>query len=259
MTKTMRNLSAATAVLVLASVIAPLLSGQTMDEKDRLLFQKFRMTRPDLLKGEDLVKKKQYDKAEATLLNVLKEMPENAEASFYLAETYYQKGEFEKGLAAIADAEKNSPLIQKILYRRQMGTMSQGGESRADIESQIVGQQQKTGEPTSTEMTKMRGDAAQNQTESQEQKSEVFTIPAEYSYVHGNLLFREKKYEEALAQYEKAAAADPKHGKALNNIANIYFMGQQYDKALEYINRAEAVGAKVNPEFKKAVLKALGK
>ena len=259
MSKITRSFSAAAAVLFLAALFAPLLAGQEMDDQDRLLFQKFRMTRPGLIKGEGQLKKKQYDKAEESLLKVLKEMPENADASFFLAETYYQKGEFEKGLAAIVEAEKNFPLIQKMMYRRQMGTINKGGENRADLENEILGQQQKTGEPISPTTSTMRRDAAASQTDSQEQKSEVFSIPAEYSYVHGNLLIRQKKFEEALAQYEKTVAAEPKHGKALNNIANIYYMARQYDKALEYIEKAEAVGAKVNPEFKNAVLKALGK
>src|SRR5512137_648821 len=107
MTKTTRGFSAVAAVLFLAAMTAPILSGQEMDDKDRLLFEQYRMTRPDVIKGQEQLKKKQYDKAEQALLKVLKEMPENAEASFFLAETYYQKGEFEKGLAAIVDAEKN--------------------------------------------------------------------------------------------------------------------------------------------------------
>lgn len=36
-------------------------------------------------------------------------------------------------------------------------------------------------------------------------------------------------------------------------------MGKQYQKALDYLNQAEANGAKINPEFKNAILKALEK
>ncbi len=105
----------------------------------------------------------------------------------------------------------------------------------------------------------MRRDAAASQTKAQEQKSEIYAIPAEYSYLHGNLLIRLKRFAEALPQFEKAVVADPKHGKALNNIASLHFMAGQYAEALEYIERAEAVGTKVDPDFKKAVLKALGR
>jgi tetratricopeptide (TPR) repeat protein len=259
MRKTIRNFSAVTVVLILSAAVAPLLARQSMDDQDRLLFQKLRMTRPDLVKAEGQLKKKQLDQAEETLLKVLKEMPENANASYFLAETYYQRGEFDKGLAAIVEAEKNFPLIQKMLYRRQQAAIGQGGEDRADIQNEILAEQQRTGEPITATTSAMRQAATTDQAKAQEQKLEVYAIPAEYSYVHGNLLFRQKKFGEALAQYELAVAADPKHGRALNNIANIYYMARKYDKALEYIGKAEAVGAKVNPDFKKAVLTALGK
>jgi tetratricopeptide (TPR) repeat protein len=150
-------------------------------------------------------------------------------------------------------------VIQKALFKRQMETVADSGESRADIESQIGIEQQRTLEPITTTTSKMQRDAASSQSRSQEDKAETYAIPAEYSYLHGNLLIRQKRFEEALAEYEKAIVAEPKHGKALNNIANIYYMGRQYDKALAYIERAESVGAPVNPDFKKAVLKALGK
>ena len=259
MTQKIRLVSALAACLFLSAGLAPVLSGQKTEENDLLILQKYRMTRPELLKGQEQLKKNQLDKAEQTLLKVIKEMPENAEASFFLAETYYRKAEFEKGLAAIVEAERQFPVIQKALFKRQMETVAESGESRADIESQIGIEQQRTLEPITTTTSKMQKDAASSQSRSQEDKAETYAIPAEYSYLHGNLLIRQKRFEEALAEYEKAIVAEPKHGKALNNIANIYYMGRQYDKALEYIERAEAVGAPVNPDFKKAVLKALGK
>jgi len=259
MTHKIRIFSAFTALLFFSVVLAPLLSGQRTEENDLQILQKYRMTRPELIKAREQVKKDQLDKAEQTLLKVIKEMPENAEASFYLAETYYRKGEFEKGLEAIVEAEKQFPVIQKALVKRQVGTIAESGESRADIESQIGVEQQKTLEPITATTSRMQREAASSQSRSQEDKAETYALPAEYSYLHGNLLIRQKRFEEALAEYEKAIVAEPKHGKALNNIANIYYMGRQYDKALEYIERAEAVGAPVNPDFKKAVLKALGR
>jgi tetratricopeptide (TPR) repeat protein len=267
MTMTMRNFSAVMAVLILAAVAAPVLSGQLMDDQDRLLFEKFRMTQPDLTKGEKQLKKKQFNKAEETLLKVLKEMPENAEASFFLAETYYEKGDFEKGLEAIDAAEKNYPYIYKFIAGRRMSSPMSPEQQRLmqeikELRGEMSGQRSEVQSQTiqteiaakQTALNELRQKEA-----SQQNVEETYSLPADYSYTHGNLLFRLKRYDEALAQYEKAVAADPKHGRALNNIANIYYMARQYDKALEFIEKAEAVGAQVNPQFKKAVLSALGK
>jgi tetratricopeptide (TPR) repeat protein len=265
MTKTLRVLSLALAVLFLAGgAVSRLLGHQAMDDKDRLFLEKFRMTYPDLRKGEDQLKKKQYDKAEQAFLKVLEQLPENGQASFDLAETYYEKGEFDKGLAAIGDAEKNVSLILKILYRQQMGALNKSTDDRAAASDDLQKLRQQLGSSLTTagtytaQLGAAQGAASVKDGE-REQKTEVFTIPSEYSYVHGNLLFRLKRYQEALDQYLKAVETDPRHGKSYNNIANIYFMAKQYDKSLEFIEKAESVGVKVNPEFKKAVLKALGR
>ena len=66
-----------------------------------------------------------------------------------------------------------------------------------------------------------------------------------------------KKFQEAHDQYQEAIRLDPSHGDSYNNLAALYFQVKQYQKALDYLDQAEANGAKVNPEFKKAVLKAL--
>jgi tetratricopeptide (TPR) repeat protein len=93
----------------------------------------------------------------------------------------------------------------------------------------------------------------------EEKISEKYTAQADYYYLHGNLLFKKKACQEALDQYLKAVEIDPKHGNSYNNIANLYYLGKQYDKAEEYLDKAEANGAKVNPAFKQALAKALNK
>jgi tetratricopeptide (TPR) repeat protein len=272
MQKTIKSLSLALAVLLLAAVAVPFLAGQQMDEKDQQIMQGFRATRADLQKGEEQFNKKQYDKAEQSFLKVLLAMPENAEASYFLAETCYQKGEFEKGLEAIEAAEKNYPNIQRLISRRRMSMSTQGSPEQEKLMQQIqaLRGQLSPGLPEVQRQT-IQAEIASKQAElnaqrqkdlkkeNSEQKVEVVTIPAEYSYAHGNLLFRLKRYDEALAQYEKTIQADPAHGGAYNNIANIYYMAKQYDKSLEYLEKAEAAGCKVNPNFKKAVLSALGR
>ena len=73
------------------------------------------------------------------------------------------------------------------------------------------------------------------------------------------MFFEKKDYPAALDQYLKAVDVDPKHGNSYNNIANLYYMGREYEKAREYLAKAEANGAKINPAFKDAIAKALNK
>ncbi len=255
------------ALALVTAVAVPQVVAQQMDEKDQQIMQGLRATRSDLQKGEEQYAKKQFDKAESTLLKVLQTMPENAEASFYLAQTYYQTGQFEKGLAAIDAAEKNYPFIYKLLARnRRSSQMSPEQQKLMQEIQQLSGEM--SGDRSEVQRQAIQAQIAAKRTAlselrkkeaSQQAAEQTYSLPAEYSYVCGNLLFRLKRYEEALAEYEKTVQADPRHGGAYNNAANIYFMARQYDKALEYINKAEAVGAKVSPQFKQAVLTALGK
>ena len=43
------------------------------------------------------------------------------------------------------------------------------------------------------------------------------------------------------------------------NLANLYYMAKQYQKARDHLSKAEENGAEVNPKFKQAILKALEK
>ncbi len=84
-------------------------------------------------------------------------------------------------------------------------------------------------------------------------------IPGNYFFIHGNILFKLKKFEESQKQYLLAIKIDSGHGDAYNNLANLYYLAKQYQKALDCLNHAEANGVKINPKFKKAILKAIKK
>lgn len=77
------------------------------------------------------------------------------------------------------------------------------------------------------------------------------TIPAAYFYSHGNILYKLKKYKEALSQYLEVVSRDPKHGSAYNNLANLFYMAGKKEVASLCLAHAEASGFKVDPRFKK--------
>ncbi|MCG2712567.1 MAG: tetratricopeptide repeat protein [Candidatus Omnitrophica bacterium] len=52
----------------------------------------------------------------------------------------------------------------------------------------------------------------------------------------GVLLFEEKRYEEAMACFQKVIKISPDHDAAYHNIANIYFINDDIDKAKYYYN-----------------------
>ena len=65
----------------------------------------------------------------------------------------------------------------------------------------------------------------------------------EAHYNLGNALFRQEKYPEAQAEFEKAASLLPKEDKAnraatFHNIGNAFFAQEQYEKAIEAYKEA---------------------
>ncbi len=243
-------------------------ASQVLDSKDQEILQKYKACQSDLNKGMDSFKKDKYEKAEQSFLKVLERLPEHSEASYFLAQVYYKQGKLEKGLEMIQNAEANFAVLGRILYRRQLSRTDQLSAQTQQVRQEISQLQAELTEAKSdSQRSAIQQRISQLQAslgtpemvQQRQDQSEILTMPGDYYYIHGNILFKMNKYQEAMDQYLKAIEAEPRHGNAYNNIANLYFMSQQYDKALEYLEKAEANGAKVNPEFKKAVLKALGR
>jgi tetratricopeptide (TPR) repeat protein len=260
-----------TVVLIAGAVLtvaAALPAGQQFDQKDMAVIQKYRAAAPDLEKGQEFLVKGKLDQAEKKLRQVLDMLPEHATAAYFLADCYSKQGRIDQGLEAITTAESNFANFNRIIFRWQMTQVNryEGRKNQVDeaIDAlQIKLTQAKTdAERVSIQQQISSARAAQNsgsQRTKEEQVSENYSVPADYYYLHGNLLFKKKAYQEALGQYLKAVEVDPKHGNSYNNIANLYYMGKQYDKAQDYLDKAEANGAKINPAFKQALAKALNK
>lgn len=84
-------------------------------------------------------------------------------------------------------------------------------------------------------------------------------VPARYSTLHGNILLRLDKLPEATTQYQAALKVDPAYGEAANNLASIYHMAGQNEKAMEIVTEARKRGAKLHPELSRSIEAALAK
>ena len=84
-------------------------------------------------------------------------------------------------------------------------------------------------------------------------------VPAEYDFLHGNVLMRLGRYDVAVAQYGEALRKKPAYVEAANNLASVHHGKRQYGKALEVVQKAETAGARLNPELKRAIEEGLAK
>lgn len=239
------------------------------------LRQKYKIANSFFEKGHKYFLEGNYKKGEKELRNCLKKMPEHADASFYLSLISYNQGDTEKSLEYIEKAKENYKYIIKLKINREQMHILQLQDRKAELQETQKRIEQKlpkvTGntEASRREKSKLQGemgriegmigdiDAELRRPMPTVQKGEE--IPADYFYRHGNVFFKLKRYQEAREQYHEAVKIEPKHGDAYNNLANLSYIDKQYQKALDYLNLAEKYGAKIHPEFKKAILKAIEK
>ena len=239
------------------------------------LRQKYKIANSFFEKGHKYFLEGNYKKGEKELRKCLKKMPEHAEASFYLSLVSYNQGDTEKSLEYIEKAKENYKYIIKLKINREQMRILQLQDRKAELQEtqkrieqripKITGNTEASRREKSklqSEMGKIEGMIGQIDAELRRpmptvQKGEE--IPADYFYRHGNVFFKLKRYQEAREQYHEAVKIEPKHGDAYNNLANLSYIDKQYQKALDYLNLAEKYGAKIHPEFKKAILKAIEK
>jgi len=231
-----------------------------MEEKQ--LYEKFRLSNPIFIKGKEHFQKKKYEKAEKELKKCLEIMPEHTYAQFYLAHVLYIKKDFNKALEHIEKAKENYELMAELRTYSYQQYTDQLREQKDELNNQLLNLRDALPN-TTDEQKKIKLQAQISQAENQigiinnrlsEPVAKGYSIPADYFYLHGNIFFKLKRFQEAHDQYVEAIKADPHHTNAHNNLINIYFMAKQYKKAVDCINRAEAQGVKINIKLKKAVM-----
>jgi len=250
------------------------LSGQKgLYLEERMMVEKFKRSNAKLEEGKKLFLKEKYDRAEKKLLECLEMFPQNAEARFFLAEVYYKKNDFTTALQSIESAKSNFQAISKFYTFTHTEMLDSLRDQRSNLEDSIRNQeesiralqgQRQTDEvqaqiqDAQSRISQTQGEIAKIDTQLRSPVPMTMEVPAEYYFIHGNILFKLKTYQGALDQYLETIRRDPKHNSAYNNLANIYFMAREYPKALDCLKQAEANGVTVNQEFKKAIEEKLG-
>ena len=75
-----------------------------------------------------------------------------------------------------------------------------------------------------------------------------------YHYLHGNILFKLKRYDEARDQYLETVKLNPGHISAFLNLAAVNYMLRQYQVAVDYLQQAEFLLGRSHPKLRKAIL-----
>ncbi|MDD8013584.1 MAG: tetratricopeptide repeat protein [Acidobacteriota bacterium] len=243
------------AILSMAVLALPLFSqkGFNMDENELVL--SYKRANPLYLDGEKQFSKGNLDKAEKKLLEALALMPEHADASYVLAQVQLKRKDFPKALALIIDAEKHYASISRFrtfTHQQYLDRLRQQRQNLEDMKNQILANLSRTSKSESSAATR---EIDQNILVINSRLSTpippTYEIPADYYYIHGNALFQLGRRADAEVQYREAIRVDPTHGNAYNNLALVLFSLGRFQEALDCLQRAEAAGVKINPDFKR--------
>ena len=253
-------------LLGITVLVLPLFSQKEFNMEEKRLIERFKRANPIYLDGAKQFAKDNLNKAEIKLLEAVKIMPEHADAFYVLAQIHLKRKAFPEALAAISTAEKNYAMNAKLHTFTYQEYLDRLRKQKQDLEERRQRMQEALSRmPVSTGSSNPERDRLVNEVQTLDQNiltissrlnspiPPTFEVPADYFYIHGNALFQLRQPLEAAAQYREAIRLEPGHGNAYNNLALVSFSLGNYRESLDCLANAEAVGVKVNPDFKKAV------
>ena len=199
-------------------------------------------------------------------------MPEHPYAWLLLAQIESRENNLAKALEDIQKAKINFENIAQFQTLTQERLFNKIRAQKDSLQTQVDSLEENIGKSKSSGSSGSSNQPPQGQTMINQTKAgmsaldmqtrrpigSTIDIPAEYFYVHGNIFFKMRRFDDARDQYLEVIKRDPAHGNAYNNLANLYLLAKDYQKALDYLNQAESHGVTVNPKMKEAVLKGLG-
>jgi len=235
----------------------------------------FKMAKRLFDKGKLLLSEEKLDRAERAFIGCLELFPRYSHSAYHLGQIYYKRKGYKRALEYIERAKTDYDFISTFGVNSQLEYFASLREQKFNLDREVTDMQQrldtknfrgKTQEEQFPEISELKTKIAHGK-ETLRRIDELLRapqpvkagIPADYFYLHGNVLFKLKKYQEAYIQYLEAAKIEPCYVKAYKNLANLNFIGRRYNEALIYIEKAEKCGSEVDGKLKKIILKALGK
>jgi tetratricopeptide (TPR) repeat protein len=261
---TMKPMRVIALALVAAALLLalPLRAQKDFNQSEKETVEKYKRARTHFLKGGEHIKKGKMDKARKEAETALEIFPDYAEAHLLLAQLEYQDGRYENALKEVTTAKTDFNTFGKLYsysYQEYLDRLREQRDEKQAYADALAA----TASAAKSNTDRMRIEAQVSKA-----KQDMTTIdmrlnnpipatmdlPAEYHYIHGNILFKLNRYDEALALYQAAVKADPRHANAYNNLISIAFARNDVAGALTYLEQAEANGVTVNVKLKKAVL-----
>lgn len=253
--------------LVIAfSCVAGVVAGQREHLDIRVSIEKYRHATARYNAALEYFAEHDYARTREKLEKCVEMMPEYTQAHFLMAKTWYAQRRYDPALDSMEKAVASWKTMATVAAQHREQIDAERRRTRDSLQSSIDDlrtqlsrnpseQQSMQIENRISELRQRIDEIDRRLMEWMERRDEM---PADYCLIHGNILLRLQRFNEAAAQYLQALKIDPAHSAATNNLASLLFQAGNHAKALELIEQGEAKGATVNPELKKSILEALG-
>ena len=261
MKKIMRLDGLLLSVMVLMAVL-PLAAQKDFNQSEKEMLAKYKQARTHFLKGGEYLKKGKLDKAQKEADTSLAILPRYADARLLKAEIAYQRGLYEDALTEITIAKDDFVTVKDLYAFTYQDYLDRLRKQRDDLENYVKDMSINVSDkgssqgrnPAQAAINKARQDITEIDRKLHEPIPQTLEVPAEFHYIHGNILFKLKRFGEARDQYQAAVQADPRHANAWNNLISIHFASGDQATALRLLEEAEGNGVQVNERLKKAIL-----
>lgn len=178
----------------------------------------------------------------------------NPRAWFYLGLCDYQKKDYqtafqniEKAIRIYPEALNQSYDIRVNNYSLAKAKEREYKEELRELEATLAVTQSCRSRPLRNRINFVQNKLAELQLLEEPKRTEK--IPADYYFHLGNCLLKLNQINYAHDAYQMALVSDPNHGDAHHNLAIINFMVKRYKIAKEHLEKAKALGAKINQDF----------
>jgi glyoxylase-like metal-dependent hydrolase (beta-lactamase superfamily II)/Tfp pilus assembly protein PilF len=211
-------------------------------------------------RGRDAFSKGNHEKALRSFQKCIEKMPRHAYAHYQLANLFYIKKDFEDSLAHMEQTVKDLDFMQGLnayIDDKQLASIDDFKRGLERLwESTNSCRDSREIEMSMAQLDKSEGDV---ELAAKRRKRMEVRQKAHYLFFYGNIFYQLDRFPEALKQYQRAVALDPRHAGATNNVIALLYMGRKYPEAMAVLDKAmkQGLDEELNLKLIEMVYKAL--
>ncbi len=253
-----RRAAARGAALLLLALPLALAAQMGFNQSEKAAIEKFKRAQAHYNKGVEHLKKGGLEMAQREAKACMEIFPDFADSHLLLAMVDYQQGRHASALEEVERAKAGFASVRGLYESSYQEYFTRLREQRDQLAERIADLVSTGSSPILVNEASNRLKAIDLQLRDWRPNAGL-ELPAEYHFIHGNILFKLKRPAEAESMYRAAIAADPRHANAWNNLISIRFAANDIAGAAKCVQEAEAGGAVLNGKLKQAILDRQGK